>query len=192
MDEAEERWPWERLAGESAEAFQAFCDYRGMVKASIDVLADRYREVEKRPRRPGLRYDGGPVPTRRTRTLNKWSVDYHWVERRTAWVEFQREVEAEAAAEESRRCGTRQARDAAKLQSSAMAVLDLFAGYDEETGTFRIDGERFGAIDIVRMWKAGFEAERALAGLASEIHEKQVKDLAELSDEDLDKLITEG
>ena len=72
-EDQQQRWPWERLPDESADAFQAFCDYRGMVKASIDVLAARYRGIEVRPRHPGTRYDGWAVPARQTRTLNVWS-----------------------------------------------------------------------------------------------------------------------
>jgi hypothetical protein len=180
--EDEERKPWERLPEESADAFQAFCDYRVMRKASVPVLHARYHAAKAL---------GGDVPSTRDRTLVEWSRLYHWVERRKAWLDFQAECEAEAAAQEAARIGSRQARDAAKLQGAAMSVLDLFAGFDEETGTFIIDSTKFSAIDIARLWKTGFEAERALAGQASLVVERKVRDLGELSDEELDELIAE-
>jgi hypothetical protein len=182
MGEEEERKPWERLHGESADAFQAFCDYRVLRKASAMVLWARYRAAK---------LEGKSVPTVRDRTLVEWSRIHHWVERRKAWLDFQAECEAEAAAVEAARIGSRQARDAAKLQGAAMSVLDLFAGFDEASGTFIIDSTKFSAIDIARLWKTGFEAERALAGQASLVVERKVRDLGELSDQELDELIAE-
>lgn len=181
MDE-EDRQPWERMPDESADQYQAFCDYRVMRKGSARVLWSRYREAANRGEHP---------PSTRFRTLMQWSSDHDWVRRRAAWLDFQAECEAESASQEARKIGERQARDAAKLQNAAIAVLDQLGGYDEASGTFVISPERFSAIDISRLWKTGFEAERALAGEASVVVERKVRDLSELSDDELAALAGE-
>lgn len=184
-DATEEQLPWERKSEESAESFRAFCDYQAMGKASLQRLHAHYK---------GAAIEN--PPTTRLRTLSEWSSRYDWVARRAAWVEFQAEVRTEAATRTSREMGERQARDATKLQGAAMAVLDLLAGYDEESEKFVLlpDAEyRFQ--DVVRLFKTGFEAERVARGEAAQIIEergaKRARDVAELSDDELDDIIEE-
>lgn len=177
----EERLPWEMRLDESAEQYRAFCDYRDMGRASLQSLLQRYRSG----------YIKSP-PTNRLRTLAEWSRVYEWVERRRAWVAFRDEVSREETLQTIREMTERQARDATQLQSAAMAVLDLLAGYDEETGKFKLrpDAE-YRVQDIVRMFKVGFEAERVARGEAASIIEerRQRRDMTQLSDAELDDMI---
>jgi len=178
----EESLPWEQRLDETTEQYRAFCDYRDMAKASLNALWEYYRSTCADP------------PTKRLRTLAEWSSNFSWVARRKEWWAFADEIKREAALLATREMGERQARDAVKIQSAAMAILDLLAGYDEMTGEFvlREDAEyRFQ--DVVRLFKTGVEAERVARGEAATIIEKRRRktDLSQLSDEELDALADE-
>ena len=180
----EELLPWEMQPEESAESYRAFCDYRAMGKASLQRLHARYKSgAIDRP------------PTARLRTLSEWSSRFDWVARREAWVQFQEEVRAEAAVAASREMGERQAKDAARLQSAAMSVLDLLTGYDEELDKYVLDGDGYSLLDVVRLFKAGFQAERVARGEAAQIieerGEKANRELSELSDDELRGMVDE-
>lgn len=179
--EEEERQPWEMRSDESAEAFKAFCDYRGMGKASLNALYLRYRSGTSE----------GPPPTRRMRTLSEWCARYDWVERRKAWRRFLADIQAEETMRSVREMAQRQAADAQQFQALAVKLLHYLGGWDEDAGQFKLrEDAEYRFQDAVRMFKVGFEAERVARGEAASIVEERGarKDLSELSEAELAKM----
>ena len=183
--EEEERQPWEMRPDESAEAFKAFCDYRGMGKASLNALYVRYRSGTSE----------SPPPTRRMRTLSEWCARYDWVERRKAWRRFLADIQAEETMRSVRDMAQRQAADAQQFQALAVKLLHFLGGWDEDAGEFKlltndegeVDAYRYRFQDVVRLLKVGFEAERVAMGEAASIVEERGarRDLSELSEAEL-------
>lgn len=136
---------WERQAGESSRAFQAFQTYLEL--GPTRSLTEAARMLHKN----------------RT-TLGQWSTRWRWQGRLAAWDnELARRAFAEEAEEraERRRFYARGSR-----QLASRAMLRLVG--NEEAGFKPLDVNSLTAADVVRMWEAGLKGERLVVGESTE------------------------
>ena len=109
--------PWERQPGESPKAYRAFCIYRDMPPEfrSLRAVADRYYGGA-----------GGGTVTKRLRVpgqIQKWSIQWRWVERARAWDDEQDRIAREEHRRAIREMRERHAREAVALQQKALERL---------------------------------------------------------------------
>lgn len=110
MTEEAARAPWERMPGESARAYAAFCIYRDLgPQRSIAAVAERL---------PGVR-----APRRAKRPLERWSSRWNWVERARAWDEEQERLARQEKARAVREMCERHARIAVAMLQKAVERL---------------------------------------------------------------------
>jgi len=103
---------WERLPGESAKAYEAFCIYRDLPphERSLKAVAEKL----------GGKRSG---KSRALRPLERWSSRYRWVERAQAWDEEVDRRAREAHLRAVKEMRERHARMAVALQQKALDRL---------------------------------------------------------------------
>ncbi len=141
---------WERLTGESSKAFEAFCMYRDMgTQRTIVKLRDIY-----------LQKYGKKVSNR---TLEAWSVKYHWVARARAYDDHIEELKREAHEKAIIEMTERQAAIAKKFQTVLIERLQTL-NPDELTPT-----------DMSRWFDIAARIERLNRGEPTEINTQHIK-----------------
>lgn len=102
--------PWDRLPGESRQAYAAYCVYQDLPSnlRSIDRAYDESLKAQGRIKR-SKRADG---------TWRSWSVKYAWPDRAAAHDHYLRQQADQAEAEEVRRTGRERARRREQVEES--------------------------------------------------------------------------
>lgn len=103
-----ERYPWDRREDESGKAYLAFIGYRDMGTAK--------RSLKRLPSQIGRPDTYKPV-------VERWSVKYRWVERVTAWDDYQERVAREATLQEIEDMRKRHIQQSVGLQTKALQRL---------------------------------------------------------------------
>lgn len=131
------RKPWDRMEGESDKAFAAFNVYKNLTPSERSKSRVSYEIYDKKR---GMSWASDKKPHGR---VNKWSVDFNWVERAGAWdVEQARVANAQLALErhdEIRAFLEKQleiAKDAQDITGDALVVLKNKANVDTDDALF--------------------------------------------------------
>lgn len=134
--------PWERQEKESAKAFEAFCIYRDMgIQRSVRKVA---RELGK------------------SETLMaRWSGNYNWVERATAWDEEQDRIVRQMQLDDIKKMRKRHAEIATDMLVKAAAALE------------ELPADEIKAADISRMVDIASKLERISRGDVGEVIEER-------------------
>lgn len=173
--------PWDRLKGESAKAYGAFCIYR-----DIPVLE---RSVAAAARSMGRDYSW----------IKEWAKKHNWLARGEAWDQHLDEVGRRAQIVAVQEMNDRQAR----MASGVIHKLSQRINGDEEEGVAAIDLNKLTPSDIAKMADVfgkmeriarGEETERM--GIRAEIPEVKVKVAFEIQphfpDQDNDPITLDG
>ncbi len=142
--ESEAPEPWERQAGESSQAFDAFCAYR-------DLGSKR-----------SLTKTSAANPDISLVMMRKWSVEWHWVDRVLSWEDEQDRVRREAQLKEIADMSARHVRIALTLQNK---MTQRLVG-DDANRILPIDLNKISAGDLLRMLESGINLERMARGVA--------------------------
>lgn len=152
--------PWDRLPGESAKAYEAFCVYR-------DLGVDR-----------SIR-DAAQKLSKSVMVIARWSGQWDWVNRVREW-DIHIEEEARKATEKAeinaiRAMNQRQLKTVQSMQDLYTVRIDKLirevkawqarGSPSDDTCPFNTMSER----DLLAMYHAGFEKERTILGEASNI-----------------------
>jgi len=139
---------WERLPGESAKAYEAFCIYRDLPphERSLKAVAEKL----------GGKRSG---KSRALRPLERWSSRYRWVERAAAWDEEQDRQARAAQLEAIKEMRERHAREAMMLQKKAIERLNS------------MDPRELSAADVLRFLIEAAKLERLARGEPETIQE---------------------
>jgi len=148
------RRPWDRQPGEPNAAWEAFRRYRDMpsTQRNIRRLAGAIEQEREEAEESGI----APIPVGDYAALARWSREYNWVERASAWDAEVDRVWQEEQFEAVREAARRQWENSKKLQEKGIVALEYISA--EQLA------ERFPQ-EVRRYITEGAEMERKLLGM---------------------------
>lgn len=148
--------PWDRMFGESAQAFAAFCVYRDMGLGRS--LQKTQTEIDKRAREARVADGKEPGEKRKkahSTVMGGWSTRFAWVSRSAAWDDEVDRVKRMAALKEVENMAGRHAQLAVMILSKAVRRLNQFTNDDEK---------QWGINEVLNMAREAVRIERLSRG----------------------------
>ncbi|HLN31951.1 MAG TPA: hypothetical protein VK395_29740 [Gemmataceae bacterium] len=171
--------PWDRLPGESAKAFAAFCLYRDLgTRRSLDEASRRYHGSNRQDSAGDQQRSG----SRSSGSIRGWAQRWNWRARAEALDEEQEQVQAAERRAAATEMNERHAQTALLFQDKAIERLR------------QLRPEELKPRDLVGVVLGAAKLERLARGEPSDrvAQNHQLTDVKELTDEELVTIIARG
>ena len=170
--------PWDRLPGESGQAYTAFCLYRDLgPRRSLDEASRRYHSTAPE----GDDAASGRRP-RASGRIRRWAERWNWNARALAWDQELERLKRREQVEAEREMNERHAKESMMLQNKAIERLR------------QLRPEELRPRDLLAFLVEALKLERLTRGQPTDriAEEHHFVDLKELSDEELVRIIASG